>query len=145
MKSDDIISYCIDNYGYVEYCTTSYGEKLTYKQDGIEIFFLDIQEFDMEDDKFSDLNNPDKYRLSLCLNKDEFNKLFSKSCPYDKKYICYKECNHTRENTIMPHPVKNKEYFLQCINPSKDIFENVLKELISLSYKRARREYLSRK
>ena len=142
MKADDIITYCLDNYGYVDYRNTPYSHELLYSQNGISIFFLNILEFDTDDDNFSDLNHPDKYRLSLCLTKDEYNKLFSKSCPYHEKYICYKECDYTKPDIVMPHPLKSKEYFIQCISPSKDIFEKVLKELISLSYKRARQEYL---
>lgn len=45
----------------------------------------------------------------------------------------------------MPHPVKANECYIQCISPDKEIFEKVLKELISLSYKRARQEYLNRR
>ncbi len=142
MKADDIITYCLDNYGYVDYSYTPYEQKLLYSQNNISIFFLNIQEFDTDDDNFSDLNHPDKYRLSLCLIKDEYNKLFSKSCSYNEKYICYKECDYTKPDIVMPHPLKSKEYFIQCISPSKDMFEKVLKELISLSYKRARQEYL---
>lgn len=142
MKADDIITYCLDNYGYVDYSHTPYGHELSYRQGNISIFFLDILEFDTDDDNFSDLNHPDRYRLSLCITKEEYEKLFSKLCPYDKKYICCKECDYTKADIVMPHPLKSKEYFIQCISPSKDIFENILKELISLSYKRARQEYL---
>lgn len=142
MKADDIITYCLDNYGYVDYSHTPYGQELLYRQGEISAFFLEILEFDTDDDNFSDLNHPDKYRLSLCLTKDEYNKLFNNSCPYHEKYICYKECDYTKPDIVMPHPLKSKEYFIQCISPSKDIFEKVLKELISLSYKRARQEYL---
>ncbi len=142
MKADDIITYCLDNYGYIECNRSPYGEELIYQQDNINIFFLSIKEFDTDDDKFSDLNHPDKYRLSLCINKDEYDKLFSKLCPYNQKYICYKECDYTATDIVMPHPFKSKEYFIQCISPSINIFEKVLKELISFSYKRARQEYL---
>lgn len=142
MKTDDIITYCLNNYGYVDYSHIPYGQELLYSQNNISTFFLNIQEFDTDDDNFSDLNHPDKYRISLCLTKDEYNKLFSRFCRYDKKYICYKECDYTKADIVMPHPLKSKEYFIQCISPSKEIFEKVLKELISLSYKRARQEYL---
>lgn len=142
MKADDIITYCLDNYGYVDYSHTPCGQELLYRQGNISAFFLEILEFDTDDDNFSDLNHPDKYRLSLCITKEEYNKLFSRLCPYDEKYICYKECDYTKPDIVMPHPLKHKEYFIQCISPSKDIFEKVLKELISLSYKRARQEYL---
>lgn len=145
MKADEIITYCLDNYGYLDYTQTPYGHKLFYNQQNIRVFVLSIQEFDSDDDNFSDLNHPDKYRLSLCLTNDEYNKLFSKQCPYDKKYICFHECDYTATNIIMPHPVKSRENFIQCISPSKIIFEKVLKELISLSYKRARQEYLLKK
>lgn len=142
MKTDDIITYCLNNYGHVDYSHIPYGQELLYSQNNISTFFLNIQEFDTDDDNFSDLNHPDKYRLSLCLTKDEYNKLFSRFCHYDKKYICYKGCDYTKADIVMPHPLKSKEYFIQCISPSKEIFEKVLKELISLSYKRARQEYL---
>lgn len=142
MNTDDIITYCLNNYGYVDYSHIPYGHKLLYYQNNISIFFLDIQEFDTDDDNFSDLNHPDKYRISLCLTKDEYNKLFSRFCHYDEKYICYKKCDYTKADIVMPHPLKSKEYFIQCISPSKEMFEKVLKELISLSYKRARQEYL---
>lgn len=142
MNTDDIITYCLNNYGYVDYSHIPYGHKLLYYQNNISTFFLDIQEFDTDDDNFSDLNHPDKYRISLCLTKDEYNKLFSRFCHYDEKYICYKKCDYTKANIVMPHPLKSKEYFIQCISPSKEMFEKVLKELISLSYKRARQEYL---
>ena len=142
MNTDDIITYCLNNYGYVDYSHIPYGHKFLYYQNNISTFFLDIQEFDTDDDNFSDLNHPDKYRLSLCLTKDEYNKLFSRFCHYDEKYICYKKCDYTKADIVMPHPLKSKEYFIQCISPSKDMFEKVLKELISLSYKRARQEYL---
>ena len=28
MKADDIITYCLDNYGYVDYSHTPYGQEL---------------------------------------------------------------------------------------------------------------------
>ena len=73
MKADDIITYCIDNYGYVECINLPYGQELQYCQGGINVFFFSILEFDTEDDTFSSLNQPDKYRLSLCLSKEEYN------------------------------------------------------------------------
>ena len=142
MKADDIITYCFDNYGYIDYRHTSYGQELFYRQGSISTFFLNILEFDTDDDNFSDLNHPDKYRVSLCIPSEEYNKLFSQLCPYDKKYVCYKGCYYDKPDIILPHPVKSKEYFIQCISPSKLIFEKVLDNLISLSYKRARQEYL---
>lgn len=145
MKANDIITYCIDNYGYVECINLPYGQELQYCQGGINLFFLSILEFDTEDDTFSILNQPDRYRLSLCLSKDEYNKLFSRQCPYDAKYVCSKGCDFAAKNIVMPHPVKANECYIQCISPDKEIFEKVLKELISLSYKRARQEYLNRR
>ncbi len=144
MEIDDIITYCLENYGYIEYTNMSYGIELIYKQNNISVFFLSIVEFDTENDNFSNLSQAGhRYRLTLCLSKNEYNKIFSKQCHYDKKYINYKNCDYSLHNVVMPHPLKSNEYYIQCINPQQDIFEKVLKELISLSYKRARQEYLN--
>ena len=58
MKADNIITYCLDNYGYVDYSYTPYEQELLYYPNNISIFFLNIQEFDTDDDNFSDLNHP---------------------------------------------------------------------------------------
>ena len=42
MKADDIITYCIDNYGYVECINLPYGQELQYCQGGINVCFVSI-------------------------------------------------------------------------------------------------------
>lgn len=79
-----------------------------------------------EYDDASDLNRPDVYRLNIGVSKQTFKDLFPEE----------KEHDFTALDTILPHPVYGKMYWVCVLSPSEETFEKV-KPLLAEAYQKA--------
>lgn len=148
MIPDEVLEYCLKELeGTV--LVSSWGERgIFYNPDNKlkrGVYVLTVKEKDGENDKGSDLNRENVYRVNLGVRKDTFVKMFGvmpkrpvKSgivdMPYDFSVI----------NKIIPHPVYAWMGWICVLNPSEDIFEK-LKPLIQEAYEYAKEKYSKRK
>ncbi len=82
-------------------------------------------------DKFSNLDEPDRYRFNLGVTKSDFATLFNQS---------QMNWDYTQIDKIMPHPEYASQYFICVVNPSDETFEK-LKPMIAEAYQIAIKRY----
>ncbi len=148
MKSDEILQYCLENLeGTI--LVNSWGEKgIFYNPNNTlkrGIYILTIKEKDGENDKGSNLDRENIYRVNVGIQKKTFINLFgeipnrpSKGCIVDMEY------DFTSIDKIIPHPIYAWMGWICCLNPTKKTFEK-LKLLIQESYEYAKEKYRKRK
>ena len=148
MKSDEILQYCLENLeGTI--LVNSWGEKgIFYNPNNTlkrGIYILTIKEKDGENDKGSNLDRENIYRVNVGIQKKTFINLFgeipkrpSKGCIVDMEY------DFTSIDKIIPHPIYAWMGWICCLNPTKKTFEK-LKLLILESYEYAKEKYRKRK
>ena len=148
MTPDEILQYCLKNLkGTV--LVESWGEKgIFYNPDGKlkrGIYILTVKEKDGENDKSSDLNRDDIYRVNLGIHKETFTEMFS-ALPKrpEKGGIVDMSYDFTVINQIIPHPVYAWMGWICILNPSKVAFEQ-LKPLIGEAYEFAQEKYRKKK
>lgn len=148
MKSDEILQYCLKNLdGTV--LVSSWGEKgIFYNPNNTlkrGVYILTIKEKDGENDKSSNLNRENIYRVNVGVQKKTFINMFGeipkrpdKGCIVDMKY------DFTSTNKIIPHPVYAWMGWICCLNPTEKTFDE-LKPLILEAYEYAKEKYKKRK
>lgn len=137
LKPDEILSYCLKNFkGTV--LTESWGERgIFYNPDYTlkrGIYVLTVKEKDGKNDKASDLNRENTFRVNLGIRKKTFVELFS-FIPKRPQAggVVEMEYNFKEYNEIIPHPVYAWMGWISILNPSKEAFEK-LKPLIQEAY-----------
>lgn len=148
MTSDEILQYCLENLkGTV--LIESWGEKgIFYNPDSKlkrGIYVLTVKEKDGENDKSSDLNRENIYRVNLGIHKETFIEMFG-ALPKrpEKGGIVDMPYDFTEINNIIPHPVYAWMGWICVLNPTEMIFEK-LKPFIQEAYKYAREKYEKKK
>ncbi|MDE7326369.1 MAG: hypothetical protein K2N63_08850 [Lachnospiraceae bacterium] len=148
MTPDEIINYCLENLeGTI--LVNSWGEQgIFYNPDRKlkrGIYVLTIKEKDGDNDRSSNLNREDVYRMNLGVRKSTFSKLFgplpkrpAKGCTVDVN------CDFSAVNVLLPHPVYAWMGWICALNPSSERFEE-LKPLIQEAYEYAKEKYRKRK
>lgn len=148
IKADEILQYCLDNLdGTV--LLSSWGEKgIFYNPDHTlkrGVYILTVKEKDGENDKSSDLNRENVFRVNLGVQKKTFVRMFGKipgrpgkGCTVDMGY------DFTETDRIIPHPVYAWMSWICCLNPTERTFE-LLKPLIQEAYEYAKEKYGKRK
>lgn len=148
MSPDEILKYCLDNLeGTV--LINSWGEKgIYYNPDNIlkrGIYILTIKEKDGDNDKSSNLNRENIYRVNLGIRKNTFIEMFDliPKRPAKGKIV---EMNYdfSKINQIIPHPIYAWMGWVCTLNPSEKTFK-LLKPLIQESYEYAKEKYDKRK
>lgn len=148
MSPDEILKYCLDNLeGTV--LINSWGEKgIYYNPDNIlkrGIYILTIKEKDGDNDKCSNLNRENIYRVNLGIRKNTFIEMFDliPKRPAKGKIV---EMNYdfSKINQIIPHPIYAWMGWVCTLNPSEKTFK-LLKPLIQESYEYAKEKYDKRK
>lgn len=86
-----------------------------------------------EYDQLSDLNRPGVFRLNVGVSKQTFQSLFGPSAGHD----------YTALDTILPHPVYGKMYWVCVLNPGAATFEAV-KPMLAEAYEAAARKHARR-
>ncbi|MGJ7504808.1 DUF6194 family protein [Variovorax sp. ZT5P49] len=92
--------------------------------------FTTIVTKDNEFDSASQLNRPGVFRLNVGVGKETFRALFGEAPA---------AADHAALDTLMPHPVYAKMYWVSVINPSAKTFETVkplIAEALSLARSR---------
>lgn len=148
MTIDNVLKYCTSNLDGVE-LNKNWGEKaIFYNPQGTlkkGVYILTIKEKDGQNDKSSNLNRDNTFRVNIGIRKNTFKNLFSfiPSRPtaggvVDMNY------DFTKLDTLMPHPVYAWMGWICVINPSNETFEK-LKPLIQESYVFAQEKFKKRK
>jgi hypothetical protein len=109
------------------------------------IYLLTFKENDGENDKSSNLNRKDTFRLNLGISKKTFIKLFG----YIPKRplageIIDMDYDFTKKNIIMPHPIYAWMAWICVINPDEEKFKELL-PLIDEGYNLAIEKYKKKK
>lgn len=148
MTPDYILQYCLENLqGTV--LVESWGEKgIFYNPDRKlkrGVYILTVKEKDGENDRSSDLNRENIYRVNLGVHKETFAEMFG-ALPKrpEKGGIVDMPYDFTEINNIIPHPVYAWMGWICVLNPTEMIFEE-LKPFIQEAYKYAREKYEKKK
>ncbi len=148
MTQDEILKYCLENLNGTV-LVDSWGEHgIFYNPDGKlkrGIYILTVKEKDGENDKSSNLDRQNIYRVNLGVRKGTFSKIFGPIPKRpDKGCVVNMEYDFSSVNTILPHPVYAWMGWICVLNPSEKCFEN-LKPLIQEAYEYAKEKYSKRK
>ncbi|WP_294143879.1 DUF6194 family protein [uncultured Clostridium sp.] len=148
MIADEILKYCIDNLeGTV--LVDSWGERGVFYNPGNilkrGVYVLTVKEKDGDNDKSSNLNRENIYRVNLGVRKTTFAEMFG-SIPKrpSKGGIVDMDYNFSAINQILPHPIYAWMGWICSLNPSEKTFEE-LKPLIQEAYEYAKEKYRKRK
>lgn len=147
MTPDEILQYCLDSMAGTV-LVNSWGERGIFYNpvNALKrgVYVLTIKEKDGENDKSSNLNRENVYRINLGVRKNTFINMFG-AMPKrpNKGSIVDMEYDFTSINSIIPHPVYAWMGWICCLNPSEKTFEE-LKVLIYEAYDYAKEKYSKR-
>ena len=148
MTASEILKYCLDNLPDTV-LVNSWGESgIFYNPNNAlkrGIYVITVKEKDGDNDKSSDLNRQNIYRVNIGVRKNTFLKLFGTIPARPAKGgIVDMPFDFTATDKLLPHPVYAWMSWICVLNPSAETFEN-LKPLIEEAYKYAKEKYLKRK
>lgn len=147
MTPDEILIYCLENLeGTV--LVNSWGERGIFYNPCNRlkrgVYVLTIKEKDGDNDKGSNLNRENVYRVNLGVRKTTFTEMFgyipkrpAKGCIVDMNY------DFSAVNRILPHPVYAWMGWICTLNPSEKTFEQ-LKLFIQEAYEFAKEKHKKR-
>ncbi len=141
---DDIFNYAISEFEGVV-ISENWGERgLFYNPHGLlpkGIYILTFKEKDGPNDKASNVNRPDIYRINLGLTKDRFKEMFGE-IPKRPAAGQTVSTGHDFQNVneIMPHPVYGWMSWIGVLNPSLETFD-ALKPMIAEGVQLAKIKY----
>lgn len=148
MKSKEILEYCLENLeGTI--LVESWGEKgIFYNPNQVlkrGVYVLTVKEKDGNNDKGSNLDRENIYRVNVGLRKPSFEKIFGE-IPKRPNAARTVDMNYdfTELNKIIPHPVYAWMGWISALNPSKETFE-ILKPLIQEAYEYSKEKFIKRK
>ncbi|MBN9392059.1 MAG: hypothetical protein J0I20_28740 [Chloroflexi bacterium] len=85
-------------------------------------------------DTFSDLNRPGVFRLNIGPGKATFVSLFGPLPAKKAEDGPLPGYNYAALDTLLPHPVYGRMYWVSILNPSRETFENRVKPLLAEAY-----------
>ena len=147
MKIEEIFDYATSAYEGVV-IAQNWGERgLFYNPEGKlpkGVYILTFKETDGPNDKASNVNRPNVYRLNMGISKGTFREMFG-DIPKRPAAGQIIDTGHNFEGVdeIMPHPVYGWMSWVCVLNPSLDTFEK-LKPLIHEGIELAKAKYLKR-
>ena len=148
MTLDEILQYCLNNLeGTV--LVNSWGEKgIFYNPNNTlkrGVYILTVKEKDGENDKSSNLDRENIYRVNMGLRKNTFVNMFGDIPKRPAKGgVVEMEYDFTSGNKLMPHPVYAWMGWVFILNPTEQKFEE-LKPLIQEAYEYAKEKFKKRK
>lgn len=148
MIAEEIIKYCTEKLKDVV-LVNSWGEEGIFynPQQKLKrgVYILTIKEKDGTNDKSSNLNRDNIFRVNLGIRKATFKKLFGE-IPKRPAAGCivHMEYDFTATDKIIPHPVYAWMGWISVLNPSAETFE-ALKPLIEEAYMFAKEKFDKRK
>lgn len=121
----------MDEQAIASFITESFPGVETVMASGGTFFFFDPEKMfpfatimtNDDNDQASDLNRPGVYRLNIGISKESFRSRFDATQTHD----------YTALDTIMPHPVYGKMYWVCVLNPSEQTF-NAVQPLLAEAY-----------
>ena len=148
MNLEEMLKYCLENLEDVV-LVESWGEKgIFYNPNNVlkrGVYILTIKEKEGANDKSSNLNRENVFRVNLGIRKNTFLKMFSEIPKRpDAGKTVKMNYNFTELDKIIPHPVYAWMGWISVLNPSKETFEN-LKPLIHESYEYAKEKFKKKK
>ncbi len=148
MTAEEILNYCLENFdGTV--LVESWGEKgIFYNPDHVlkrGVYILTVKEKDGDNDKGSDLDREDVYRVNMGIRKKTFTELFG-AVPKRPSAGGIVDMNYdfTALDKMLPHPVYSWMAWMCVLNPSEQTFEK-LKPFIKEAYEYAKEKFKKRK
>lgn len=85
-------------------------------------------------DPYSDLSRPDTFRFNIGISKQTYQGLFGVT-KFPRDYNATIEgYDFTAVDTLMPHPVYGRMYWVCIINPTDETFDKQVKPLIEEAY-----------
>ena len=148
MTAEEILNYCLENLdGTV--LVESWGEKgIFYNPDYVlkrGVYILTVKEKDGDNDKGSDLDRENVYRVNLGIRKKTFTELFG-AVPKRPSAGRIVDMNYdfTALDKMLPHPVYAWMAWMCVLNPSEQTFEK-LKPFIKEAYEYAKEKFNKRK
>lgn len=126
MDENTISRYILDTFDDVR-TATAWGDMFFYYNPDPErpdvIYFATLKSADDDYDNASNLNRPGVFRLNIGIGKETFFALFE-SRParpgpegqFDEGY------DFTALDTLMPHPVYGRQYWVCVVNPGAETF-----------------------
>lgn len=148
MKSEEILKYCLKNLKDTV-LVESWGEKgIFYNPNNAlkrGVYILTIKEKDGDNDKGSNLDRENVYRVNLGIRKKTFIGLFNEVPKRPTAGgIVDMDYNFTELDRIIPHPVYAWMGWISVLNPSNKTFEE-LKTFIQEAYEYAVEKFKKRK
>lgn len=148
MTAEEILNYCLENFdGTV--LVESWGEKgIFYNPDHVlkrGVYILTVKEKDGDNDKGSDLDREDVYRVNMGIRKKTFTELFG-AVPKRPSAGGIVDMNYdfTALDKMLPHPVYSWMAWMCVLNPSEQTFEK-LKPFIKEAYEYAKEKFKKRR
>jgi len=117
---------------------SSWGETSLFYNPGNRlphgVYFCTIKEKDGDNDKASDLNRPNVFRVNIGLPKDKYLELFGEK-PKRPAKGCIIDTGHdfTAINQLMPHPIYGWMSWVCILSPTQEKFDEIY-PLIKLAY-----------
>jgi hypothetical protein len=137
LSPDRIQEYILSSFKDV-YLKNTWGEKSFFYNPGKVkphgTYFFTIKEKDGENDKASNLERVDIYRINFCISQEIFIDLFkNKPVRPSKGNSIEGSYDFTQLNILTPHPIYGWMKWVSILNPDKKTFEDI-KPLIDESY-----------
>lgn len=96
-------------------------------------------------DNYSNLNRPGIYRLNIGISKESYHAHFPAKANVDNEGKSpATSYDFTALNTLMPHPVYGRMYWVCILNPDTSTFQSLVQPLLAESYGRDVKKYSRR-
>ena len=140
MNAEEITTHILENFQGTT-LKHSYGERSFFYNPGNLLprgtYFLTIKEHDGPNDKASQLDRENVFRLNFGSSKETYKSLFDEMPTRPPKGAHIEgPYDFTALDILMPHPVYGWSGWLCVLNPSVETFENIL-PLIQDYYRQA--------
>ena len=140
MYEKDISQYILDTFVGVEVVTAN-GNSFFFYDPENKVPFVTIVVND-EYDNASDLNREGVYRLNIGVSKQTYQTMFRTEDAHGVEIRHTEGYDLTALDTLMPHPVYGRMYWVCVLNPSEATFEKVrplLKEAYDIAVRKFER------
>lgn len=91
-------------------------------------------------DPYSDLNRPDVFRLNIGVSKETFRSLFG-TPKLPTEADSSSDYDFAALNTLLPHPVYGKMYWVCILNPDDEMLATKVMPLLNEAYEMAVSKY----
>lgn len=148
MKIEELIDDLISSYDHL-YLKKTWGETSIFfnpnKASSHGSYFLTLKESDGVNDKASNLDRDEIFRVSFGVSRDSYEALFGpKPLRPIKGGVVETGHDFTQTNLLMPHPIYAWMNWLQILNPATEKWHSI-QHLIDESYELSKTRLANRK